>query len=579
MFAGLHRPSLIWKILLSTSVAITVLLALAGWFVQDQLLASMSQNLEDEMRVSSQAYESLWRSRASLLGSVSLVLSAMSDVRAAFGTRDQATIRDTAGEMWTRISQSAGLFLVTDPRGALIASLGGSHDMGNQIAAVRQAARNFPAQTAGFVVQGGRLYQMVVTPVYVDTGSGPGLLNVLVAGFAVDRNVAEDLKVHTGGSDFMFLVDGHPVASTLASNTSATLAPLAITAGGLRRLRVEKKDYGVIGSELRDMLGKPIGELLIVRSFEAVQGNIARLERNLILTWLAAILGGLALSYWLARRVLEPIQELDRAAVRIAAQDYETRVVPRGQDELGRLARTFNAMCQSIQDARQELIRRERIATIGRLSSSIVHDLRNPLASIYGGSELLMDGEWSSSQVKRLATNIYRSSRAIKDLLQELVEVSRGRIQPAEACLLNEVIEVAINAHAAVMDSQAVSIRVSCPPDLELPLERARMERVFLNLIGNALEAMPEGGAIDIAVQTDEASVLVTVGDTGPGIPPAIRSTLFQPFASSGKRNGLGLGLALSRQTILDHGGDIWVDQQSKQGACFCLRLPLGSTT
>lgn len=579
MFAGLHRPSLIWKILLSTSVAITVLLGLTGWFVQDQLLASMSQNLEDEMRVSSQAYESLWRSRASLLGSVSLVLSGMSDVRAAFGTRDQATIRDTAGEMWTRISQSAGLFLVTDPQGALIASLGGAHDMGDQIAAVRQAARNFPAQTGGFVVQSGRLYQMVVTPVYVETGRGPGLLNVLVAGFAVDRHVAQDLKAHTGGSDFMFLVEGRPVASTLAANTSATLAPLATTAGGLRRLRVEKKDYAVIGSELRDMLGKPIGELLVVRSFEAVEGNIARLERNLIMTWLAAILGGLALSYWLARRVLEPIQELDRAAVQIAAQNYETRVVPRGQDELGRLARTFNAMCQSIQDARQELIRRERIATIGRLSSSIVHDLRNPLASIYGGSELLMDGDWNSSQVKRLATNIYRSSRAIKDLLQELVEVSRGRIQPAEACLLNEVIEVAIDAHASVMDSQAVSIRVSCPPELELPLERARMERVFLNLIGNALEAMPEGGIIDIAVQPEAASVLITVGDTGPGIAAAIRPTLFQPFASSGKRNGLGLGLALSRQTILDHGGDIWVDEKWKQGACFCLRLPLGNTT
>lgn len=573
--AGIHNPSLLWKILLSTSVAITVLLALTGWFVQDQMLASMSQTLDDEMRASSQAYESLWRSRAALLSSVSLVLSSMSDVRAAFGTRDQATINDKAGEMWTLISQSAGLFLVTDPQGTLIASLGGAHGMGNRIPAVREAARNFPGQTSGFVLQGGRLFQMVVTPVYVDTGRGPGLLNVLVAGVAVDRNVAEDLKAHTGGSDFMFLVNGRPVASTLPPAVSSAMTPIAMTAGGLRRSRINHKDYAVIGSELRDMAGNPIGELLIVRSFEAVQHNIAKLERNLILTWIAAVLGGLALSYWLARRVLEPIQELDRAAAQIARQNYETRVAPRGQDELGRLARTFNAMCQSIQDARQELIRRERIATIGRLSSSIVHDLRNPLASIYGGSELLMDGDWNTSQVKRLATNIYRSSRAVKDMLQELVDVSRGRIQPVERCLLQEVIAVAIDAHAAVVDTQGVTIRTSGPQDVELPLERARMERVFVNLIGNALEAMPGGGVIDIQVQPENSAVLVTVSDTGPGIPAAIRPTLFQPFASSGKRNGLGLGLALSRQTVLDHGGDIWVDDGPPHGARFCLRLPL----
>ena len=83
-------------------------------------------------------------------------------------------------------------------------------------------------------------------------------------------------------------------------------------------------------------------------------------------------------------------------------------------------------MCASIQDAREELIRQERISTIGRLSSSIVHDLRNPLASIYGGAEMMMDGDLSEAQMHRVAGNIYRSSRAINDLLQELVDVSRG---------------------------------------------------------------------------------------------------------------------------------------------------------
>ncbi len=568
------QPSLLWKILLSTSTAITLLLAITGWFVQDQMLGAMSQTVESEMRVSSQAYDALWQSRAEKLRSVSLLLSNMSDVRSAFRTQDAATIRDTASEMWNRVSQASGIFLVTDPQGGVIASLGGVRGVGESVAAVREASRNFPSQTAGFVVQNGRLYQMVVTPVYVETERGPGLLNVLVAGFQVDSRVAGELKAQTGNSDFLFVAGAQVMASSLPAPLAADLKSLASAPEGWRRVRAENSDFAVIGHDLKDLLGQSIGQLLVVRSFEAAHRTVARLQANLIRTWMAAILAGLGLSYLLARRVLDPVKQLDRAAAQIARENYETRVTLAGNDELGRLAGTFNAMCQSIQDARQELIRRERISTIGHLSTSIVHDLRNPLAAIYGGSELLIDGEWNESQMRRLAANIYRSSRVMKDMLQELVDVSRGRILPAEECRLGEVIGAALDANRAAADTQGVVLEYAASEELELPLERARMERVFLNLIGNALQAMPEGGRIRIEVQAGAGVALVVVSDTGPGIPAEIRATLFQPFATSGKNNGLGLGLALSRQTVLDHGGDLWIDEGAPSGTTFCVRLP-----
>jgi len=118
-------PSLLWKILLSTSLAITVLLALAGWFAQDQTRSVLLRNMRSELQTSFGAYNSLWQSRAATLRSVSRVLSGMPDVRAAFQTNDRATIKDTAAEVWKRVSQSDALFLVTDPRGEVIASLGG----------------------------------------------------------------------------------------------------------------------------------------------------------------------------------------------------------------------------------------------------------------------------------------------------------------------------------------------------------------------------------------------------------------------------------------------------------------------
>jgi len=571
--SGPRQLSLFWKILLSTSIAITLLLALAGWFARVQTESVLLRNLQNELRSSFGAYQSLWQSRAATLRSVSLVLSGMPDVRAAFQTNDRETIKDTAAEVWSKVSQSNALFLVADPRGEAIASLGGGDVLGNRIDAVRAAAPRFPAQTDGFALQNGRLYELVVTPVYVQTLQGPGLLNVLVAGFPIDETVARDLKKQTAGSDFVFLANGGAVASTLPAAQSARIGELYHRDPNLRRFELAGGEFAVLGTTLRNIEGAPVGDLLIVHDFDSIRRDMDALLRKLVLVWAAAILTGLALSGFLAHRILMPIRQLDDAAAMIARQEYGTRVPDGGNDEFGRLARTFNAMCRSIQQAREELIRQERISTIARLSSSIVHDLRNPLASIYGGAEMIMDGHLNDAQLDRVAGNIYRSSRAINDMLQELVDVSRGRTQAPELCRLSEVIAAASDTQAGSAEQQGVKIDASVDPSIELPLERKRIERVFLNLIGNALKAMPNGGCVEIRAERKGDCVLIRVDDTGPGIPASLRKHLFQPFVTEGK-NGVGLGLALSRQTLLDHGGDLWAEETESSGARFRLRLP-----
>src|ERR1019366_6662393 len=117
MLAWFSRLSLLWKILLSTSIALTLLFAITGWIVQDNATRALAQSVEEEVQSSFHAYDSLWRSRAEMLASVSLVLSRMADVRAAFGTGDEATIRDTAAELWSNVSSQDAIFVVTDPRG------------------------------------------------------------------------------------------------------------------------------------------------------------------------------------------------------------------------------------------------------------------------------------------------------------------------------------------------------------------------------------------------------------------------------------------------------------------------------
>ena len=577
MLARLSSLSLLWKTLLSTSIAVTLLFAVTGWIVQDNAIRATSLSLEDEVQASFHAYDSLWRSRAEMMESLSLVLSRMSDVRAAFSTRDEATIRDTAKELWDRISREDAIFLVTDPRGKPIASLGGAFSpaLSEDLLVVREAARSFPRQASGFMMSGEHLYQIVVTPVYVQAGDGPGLLNVLVTGYAVDERLAQHLKEATGGSEFLFRSGGQIVASTLNRAAARQIESAKPPARDLAPVKAGGVEYTMLATPLADVQGQTIGQLYILRSFEKARQHIATLRRNIMLIWLLAVLLGVGLTYGLARRILGPVRELDRGAAEVGRGNYDYRVPVKSEDELGRLAQAFNAMCASIQDGRQELIRRERISTIGRLSTSIVHDLRNPLAAIYGGAEMLIDSELSPAHVQRLAGNIYRSSRRMQELLQELVDVGRGTSHPSEVCRLKDIVSAAYDVYAGAAEAQSVAIRMDVPENIELPLERARMERVFLNLIDNALGAMPEGGSLDIAAQASEGAVMVSVRDTGPGIAPQVRQRLFQPFVSAGKKNGVGLGLAFSHQTVLDHGGELWADSNTTLGALFFIKLPL----
>jgi len=567
------RLSLLWKILIPTSLVMTLSFAVAGWLVQRDVVRASYASVEQEAKDSFQAYESLWKERANRLGAISEILSAMSDVRAAFGTEDAATIRDTAGELWSRVSKEDAFFLVADGQGRVVASLGQADSFApnDDLPMVRAARAQFPRQASGFVQKGDELFQVVVTPVYVQSPAGPVLLNALVAGYRVDAGVAQTLKNSTGGSEYVFVSRNRVVTSTLAPAITAEIAPR------LLQNSTEIQDYLAVPTALRDISGAQVGQLFILRSLAGARQRLAALRREIVALWLLALVAALLTTYLVARKIMQPVAELDRAAAEIGKQNYNYQIDVRSQDELGRLARTFQSMCESIRQARQELIRQERISTIGQLSTSIVHDLRNPLAAIYAGAEMMMDSDLPAETTRRLARNIYRASRGIQDMLQQLLDVVRGTSSGSELCSLREVISAAWNTVAPSAEPRGIALDLKVADDLECPMERARMERVFANLFENAVEAMRSGGSISIRAQAEGDNIVVRVEDTGPGISASLQGRLFQPFATAGKKNGLGLGLALSRQTLLDHGGDIWADDapgRNQAGALFWLRLP-----
>jgi signal transduction histidine kinase len=215
----------------------------------------------------------------------------------------------------------------------------------------------------------------------------------------------------------------------------------------------------------------------------------------------------------------------------------------------------------------------KHIFNMGWLSTSIVHDLRNPLGTVSAGAEMLMELDLTPTEVRRLAANIHRAAGRMRELLADLGGASSGSKSTFQICNVRHVIDAVSEAVLPIAERQGVRIVNAVSIGLQIPLLRSRMERVFLNLIANALEAMPHGGEIRIGAGQRDNGVLIEVEDTGPGIPCAIQDRLFEPFVTAGKDNGLGLGLALCRQTVLDHGGDMWIEPAA--GAHFTIRLPL----
>jgi signal transduction histidine kinase len=204
---------------------------------------------------------------------------------------------------------------------------------------------------------------------------------------------------------------------------------------------------------------------------------------------------------------------------------------------------------------------------------SVVHDLRNPLATICAAADLLTQPDLASTNMKRLAGNIRLAAVRMQGLVSDLMSVVRGERAVVGVCNLREVIVAASDSALAMKKPGRFQVLFGVPEGIIVHLERSPVERVFFNVIENAIEAMPDGGKINICAQKSVESVLIAVEDTGPGIPDHVRDRLFEPFVTSGKPDGLGLGLALARQTLRRRGGDIWTEPAT--GARFVIRLPV----
>ena len=257
--------------------------------------------------------------------------------------------------------------------------------------------------------------------------------------------------------------------------------------------------------------------------------------------------------------------------------DFAYPVADRSGDEVAELTAAFERMRASLQRTQQELLGAERLATIGRMASSISHDLRHPLTAVVANAEFLCEKHLAPSQREELYREIRAAVDQLTDLVDSLLEFSQARESLRRVFGPVEVaVERAIHTVRARPEFQCVNISVCREGRCETWFDQKKIERVFANMLLNACEVVPpDSGKIEVSLCESEYGVEIRIEDNGPGIAEPVRARLFQPFTSYGKRNGIGLGLAICQKIFRDHGGSAGLESTGAGKTVFKLVLPI----
>jgi signal transduction histidine kinase len=303
---------------------------------------------------------------------------------------------------------------------------------------------------------------------------------------------------------------------------------------------------------------------------------------------IVTLLTGMAFVVLMAFQFTRPISQLVNLTTRVAQGDLAVHLPDSGSDEMGRLARTFNEMVARLRESRQlqeRLNEAEKLSLLGRFAGTVAHEVRNSLNFINLSIDQIRAKHLGVETAR--AREIERNLARVKDevgRLNHLVNdfLAAGRQSPPELapCDIGAILEEAVAMVEKQAHTQDISITVDmaqAPPLLEA--DAGQMKTCFLNILTNAVQAMPQGGQIRVSAgflwsNGNPGKLQLRFADTGPGIPPEDRERIFAPYFST-KATGFGLGLAITRKIVEDHGGRIFAAEAGARGTVMVVELPL----
>lgn len=567
------------KFLLSMLVITAGLTCTSLLLVRSSLQAQARQQISADLQNSVSTFQSFQREKELTLTHSAELLADLPNLRALMTTQHEATIQDASAGLW-RLAGS-DLFVLADRAGKVVALHTASPGFTRGMAQESLGPTLNQENAGSWWFGDGHLYEVFLRPIYFGPAAENRLLGFLVVGYEIDDRVAAQMS-RIATSKVAFYYGDTIVTSTLTPEHQSELAryPVAHDAAGVSAAEeVRLGDERFLGTSLQLASGKTPVRLTVLKSYDQATAFLDSLNRLLLALGLAAVAGGSALVFVISHTFTRPLGNLVAGVRALEKGDFNYALDARGGDEVAEVTGAFNRMRTSLRKTQEELLEAERLATIGRMASSISHDLRHSLAAIVANAEFLCESRLSSEQREELYQEVRVAVNQMTDLIDSLLEFSRTResLRPTYGSVGDTAERVAqvVRSHP---EFHHVGVTVSQEGNSTGWFDVKKMERVFYNLLLNACEAVPAGrGRVEVDLRAVPDGVEIRVADNGPGIPLAVRGRLFEPFVSEGKENGTGLGLTVVQKIVQDHGGDVMVEKTSEEGTVFKLRLPLAS--
>jgi signal transduction histidine kinase len=416
-----------------------------------------------------------------------------------------------------------------------------------------------------FVIGGRRLDDQFVKTLVVPEG-----MRVVLY-----RNVAPDLSSRQFVDASGVVADAQPLAPLVATvRQTRQDARATIPLGG------EQESVTAIPLPGRD--GGVLGVLLVASSGRELTALVSRIRWSGVAFGAIGILVGCALSYVVARRITRPVEDLADAAHAVASGEWDTQIAADSSSEVGALAEAFNAMTRQLADQRDRLVQAERVAAWRELARRLAHELKNPLFPLrltvdnLRRARPLPPDEFDEVFEESMGT-LTTGLTSLTSVIGRFSDFARMPVPVLATVSPNEIVQTAMKLFQAQLtagDHPAIRVAADLDPSVEsIQADGEQLGRAVMNLLLNAIDAMPTGGELSVRTRRVNGHVRIDVSDTGQGLTEEERSRLFTPYYTT-KQHGTGLGLAIVQSVVSDHHGRIWVESAPGKGATFHIELP-----
>ena len=560
--------------LLFVSVSLTCSTLLV---VRHRVQLQVREQIRGGLRNSVVTFQHFQRQRETALEGSAALLANLPIIEALMTSGDAATIQDASTGLWRRIG--GDLFVLADRRGEVMAlhSVNPGFTPGQAREMLQRSLRNGEARDWWF--GGGHLFQVFMQPIYFGEPANNTELGLLVLGSEINAQVAQVVS-QVASSQVAFRYGPTVVVSTLSGRQTDELSKLTLLPPSGLDLAPVDVDLGqerflAMSTDLPPSSSLR-ARLVVLRSYDQATVFLRRLNRWLFGLGLTAILAGSLLVFLISDTFTRPLANLVGGVRALERGNFDYPLEAHGNDEVAELTQSFVTMRRTLQRAQEELLQAERLATIGRMAGTVSHDLRHSLTTILAYAEFLSEGKLAESRRGELYQEIRQEVNQMTDQLRALLEFSKAKLakRPVHANIA-PVIERAVRTVKTRPAFSRIEVKTSFESGSEGWFDPSSLERVFHNLLLNACEAAPpESGCIEVTTHQTPAGLEIRIADNGSGIPMDIRDRLFQPFVTSGKDNGIGLGLATVHKIVQEHQGQVNVERTGTDGTVLRILLP-----